>query len=231
MKQSREIYDQLWREAQPALQRGEPRLDPYLLDKSSDRRRGVSLAFWLSPAVLAKAMPFLDALKREFPGQYFYQPGELHVTLLTFISTSDSWRNEIGDLAEFRIILREVLARQQPFKMEFCGVTAAPNAVMMQGFPLDDGLEKIRADIRESCARHGFTGRLDRRYANRAAHVTAMRFCRPSANWERLATVVEENRRTSFGEMEADTLRLTWGDWYASLETVRVLEEFHLQPK
>ena len=174
-------------------------------------------------------MPFLDTLKREFPGQYFYGPAELHVTLLTFISTSDLWRQEIGDLAGFRVILREVLARQQPFQVEFRGVTAAPNAVMFQGFPLDDGLEKIRADIRAACAQHGFTGRLDRRYPNRAAHVTAMRFCRPAADWQRLAAVVRENRRTLFGEMPVNALRLTWGDWYASAETTRVLEEYHLQ--
>lgn len=229
MNQAREIYEQLWREALPAFERGEPRLDPYLPDKSRDRRRGVSLAFWLSPSVQTQVTRFLDALKRNFPGQYFYRPEELHVTVLTFISTSELWRKEIGDLAEFRGILREILPLHRPFKVEFRGVTAAPNAVMLQGFPLDDGLEKIRADIRVACAQHGFVGRLDRRYPNRAAHVTAMRFCRPQADWQPLATLVQENRQTLFDEMPVDTLRLTWGDWYASAETVRVLEEYHLQ--
>jgi 2'-5' RNA ligase len=229
MKQVQEIYEQLWREAQLALEHGEPRLDPHLLDKSRDRRRGVSLAFWLSPEMTAKTSSFLDALKREFPGQHFYQPTELHVTLLTFISASEKWRKEIGDVADFRAILREVLAAHPPFRVEFRGVTAAPNAVMIQGFPLDDGLEKIRADIRAACARHGFAGRLDRRYPNRAAHITAMRFCRSDADWQRLTDVVRENRQTFFGEMQVNTLRLTWGNWYASAETVRVLEEYDLQ--
>ena len=228
MNQAAEIYEQLWREAQPAFARGEPRLDSHLLDKAGDRRRGVSLAFRLSPAVRSQIKLFLDRLAADFPGQYFYQPDELHVTVLTFISTTDSWRREIRDLAPFRALLREIVRRHPPFKMEFRGVTAAPNAVVIQGFPLDDGLESIRAEIREGTARLGFAGRLDRRYPNRAAHVTAMRFRQPGGDWKKLAAIVQANRQTFFGETHVETLPLIWGDWYASADTTRILEEFPL---
>src|ERR1035438_7169023 len=111
-----------------AFEGGTPRLDPHLLDKSQDRRRGVSLAFWLPAPVRAKIKKFSDQLAAEFPGQYFYQPEELHVTVLTLISGSEFWRQEIGDVSVFRGILHDILNRHQSFKIEFRGVTAAPNA-------------------------------------------------------------------------------------------------------
>lgn len=223
-----QIYEQLWNEALPAFERGEPRMDPHLPDKTQDRRRGVSLAFWLPPSVQARVKLFLDLLAADFPGQYFYQPEELHVTVLTLISGSELWRREIADVPVFRGILREILGRHPSFKVAFRGVTASPNAVLIQGFPLDDGLAKIREAIRQGFAQKGFAGRLDRRYPNSAAHVTAMRFCQPAADWQRLATRLREKRQTPFGEMEVNALQLIWGDWYASANIVRQLEKYRL---
>jgi 2'-5' RNA ligase len=223
-----QIYEQLWNEAVAAFEHGEPRIDPHLPDKTQDRRRGVSLAFWLPASVRARIKLYLDPLAAEFPGQYFYQPEEMHVTVLTLISTTECWRQEIRDVPAFRGLLREILSRHHSFKLAFRGVTAAPNAVLIQGFPLDDGLGKIREAIRRGFAQRGFADRLDRRYPNRAAHVTAMRFCKSDADWKRLAARLKENRRTHFGQMEVDALRLVWGDWYASAGTGRVLEEYRL---
>jgi 2'-5' RNA ligase len=223
-----QIYEQLWNEAMPAFKRGEPLMDHHLPDKTKDRRRGVSLAFWLPPSLQARIKLFLDQLAADFPGQYFYQPEELHVTVLTLISGSEFRRQEIADVPAFRAILREILSRHHSFKLAFRGVTASPNAVLIQGFPLDEGLAKIREAIRRGFAQKGFANRLDRRYPNSAAHVTAMRFCKPEADWKRLAARLKENRQTHFGGIEVNALQLIWGDWYASANTVRMLEEHRL---
>lgn len=223
-----QIYEQLWNEAVAALELGQPQLDPHLLDQAADCRRGVSLMFDLPPAVQTRIKNFLDPLALEFPGQYFYRPLELHVTIVTFISATELWRKEIGDVPAFREILSSVLSRHPPFEVEFRGITAAPNAVMVQGFPRGDTLENIRRDLRRGFAERGFANRLDRRYPNQAAHVTAMRFCRADANWKRLLEMLTANRQTNFGEMRAETLQLTWGDWYASANTLRTLQKFHL---
>lgn len=222
------IYDQLWNEAIPAFERGEPQLDPFLPDKSKDKRRGLSLAFWPSESVRQNIQTFLQQLAAEFTGQYFYQPEELHVTVLTLISGSELWQREMGDVPAFRTLLGEILRRHAPFKIEFRGVTAAPNAVLIQGFPLDDGLPKIREEVRRSFAQNGLADRLDRRYANSAAHITAVRFCQSRANWRRLANVLKENRQTYFGEMPVEKLKLVFGDWYASADIVKTFDEYHL---
>ena len=65
-----QIYEQLWREAMTAFELGQPQVDPHLLDKANDRRRGVSLSFWLPPVIQARIKEFLDQLAADFPGQY-----------------------------------------------------------------------------------------------------------------------------------------------------------------
>jgi 2'-5' RNA ligase len=222
------IYEQLWSEAMEAFELGQPQLDPHLLDKANDLRRGVSLSFWLPPSIRDRIKNFLDPLAADFPGQYFYQPEELHVTIVTLISATQHWQQEFGDVDSFRSILREVLTRHPPFKVEFRGVTAAPNAVLIQGFPIGNTLENIRADLRRTFVERGFANRLDRRYPNSAAHVTAMRFCKPDSDWKRLAEILRASRQTGFGTMEVNALQLLWGDWYASADRVRLLEEFPL---
>jgi hypothetical protein len=55
-----------------------------------------------------------------------------------------------------------------------------------------------------------------------------MRFCKPDSDWQRLAAALKASRQIQFGTMQVDKLQLLWGDWYASANRVRVLEEFPL---
>ncbi len=223
-----EIYQQLWREAVSAFERGSPQLD-HLLDKSKDLRRSVGLAVRPPKLVQEKISAFLKQIAIVAPGQYFYQPEEFHVTVLTIISGTEFWRPEIRQLAACRAVIKEVLSRQKPFAICFRGVTASPGAVIIQGFPQDDTLEKIRAELRDAFAQNGLTDRLDRRYKINSAHITAMRFCRPQTDWKPLASLLAENRETDFGEMTADRIQLIFGDWYASAESSRTLQEYPLR--
>jgi 2'-5' RNA ligase len=59
--------------------------------------------------------------------------------------------------------------------------------------------------------------------------MTVMRFQRPDSDWKQLAALLAEQRETDFGEMEVSRIQLIWGDWYASAEVVRTLEEYVLQ--
>jgi 2'-5' RNA ligase len=223
-----EIYQQLWAEAVAAFERGAPRIDPNLSDPANDLRRGVTLAFRPSAVVRTNVENFLDQLAGIAPGQYLYRPEELHVTVLSIISGTEFWRKEIRTLAACRPIIAEVLSRQNSFRVSFRGVTASPSAVMIQGFPLANGLEKMREELRAAFARNGFGGQLDRRYKINSAHMTVMRFQRTDADWTKLANFLAVNRETDFGEMEVSRIQLIWGDWYASANVARTLQEYRL---
>lgn len=223
-----EIYEKLWNEAVFAFERGEQKIDRHLPDKTGDLRCGVTLLLRPSAIVRDAVTDFMSRLARICPGQYFYKPQELHVTALSIISGTELWQREMDRFQKCRPIIGEVLKAQRPFKMKFHGVTASPDSILIQGFPLDDGLAAIRIALREAFARAGFADMLDRRYKVTAAHITIMRFCRPCADMKRLLAFLKEIRQTNFGECEIGKLQLILGDWYGSADRVRMLEEYQL---
>jgi 2'-5' RNA ligase len=222
------VYEQLWHDAVSAFARGKPDMDPCLSDRRADSRRGVTLLARPSPPVRDKVKAYLERLARVFPEQYFYRPEELHVTVLSIISGTQSWRTEIRQLASYRAIIGAVLSRQRSFRIRFRGITASPGAVMFQGFPVDDGLARIRDGLRTAFAHAGFTRLLDRRYRISTAHITGLRFRQPGVDAERLVSLLEEGRQINFGETHVTNLELIWGDWYASANIVRTLQEYRL---
>jgi len=222
------IYQKLWDEAMAAFAKGAVQLDPNLTNKKEDLRRGISIAIRPSAPVRRQVQQFTDQLTKICPDQYYYQPEELHVTLISLVSGSISWRQEMCHLLAYRAIVRDVLRRQSAFKISFQGVTASTAAVMVQGFPEHDALNQIREAIREAFLKNGFGGALDRRYKISTAHMTVLRFQYPLSNWQKLVTLLQENRATSFGEAEVRRAELVWGDWYASAKTIRKLEEYQL---
>jgi 2'-5' RNA ligase len=152
----------------------------------------------------------------------------LHVTVLAVIPGSESWREEIGRLPACQAALDEVAKPGRAFSLKFRGVTASPEAVLVQGFPQDNILAQLRDDLRRALRDHGVGDNLDRRYKIAAAHLTVMRFSTPGADWKRLFDHLQAHRETDFGETRFESLELIWGDWCASADTVRVLREYRL---
>ena len=223
-----ELYEKLWQDAVTALMRGEPQLDAHLLNRAGDMRRGVTIVLRPSPTVRDRVKAYIDRLAAVCPGQHFYRPEELHVTVLSIISGTEYWQKEILKLPAYRAVIRDALSKQRPFKLDFKGITATPNSVMIQGFPAGNGLALVRDELRSAFARAGYSGLLDRRYKISAAHMTIMRFCRPETDWKRLLALLEEGRKLDFGMMEVDCLQLIQADWYASTDTLQILDEHRL---
>lgn len=226
-----EIYEKLWQEAIAAFRQDGPKIDRHLTNKATDLRRGVTLVCRPSAAVKQAVMDYLQEIQSFCPGQYCYRPEEMHVTVLSIITMTESWREEMDWFEVCRPLIREVLERQRSFKIQFRGVTAAPDSVMVQGFPLGEGLTVIRDALRKVLARAGFGDMLDRRYKVTAAHISIMRFSQPCPEIERLLAFLKQSRDRSFGECEMTRLELIWGNWYASHETVKTLEEYPLRGK
>ena len=223
-----EKYEKLWNEAVSAFEDGKPRIDPFILNKSIDLRRGVTLVYRPSVSVRNALTEYIKRLKEICPEQHFYRPEELHLTVLAIFSGTEHWQKEMERVPKCAQILQELLKKHHPFKVRFRGVTASPDSVMVLAQSLDGSLEAIRDAIREAFAGNGLGDMLDRRYKALGAHVTMMRFSRACLNSKRLLEFLKKTRETDFGESEVSTLELNWADWYASAETVRVMEKYQL---
>jgi 2'-5' RNA ligase len=221
------IYQRLWNEAVSAFECGEHKLDPHLSDKANDRRRGATLICRPSPTVREAVEEYIKRLTEVCPGQHFYRPEELHITVLSIISGTELWEQEMPKLEACRPIIGEVLSRCRPFKIHFRGVTASPDSVLIQGFPTD-GLAALRDELRAAFKRHGYGDMSDQRYKATTAHMTAMRFSKRCADLKPLLSLLAVSREIDFGECEIDTIQLIMGDWYGSADRVQMFQEYRL---
>lgn len=94
---------------------------------------------------------------------------------------------------------------------------------------MGDGLAVIRDELRAALAGAGFGDMPDRRYKVTAAHMTVMRFQKGASDLKPLLAFLKETRETDFGESAINGLQLIFGDWYASAECGRVLQEYPLR--
>ena len=141
----------------------------------------------------------------------------------------DDGADEIHQLPSCRAVLDRVLKNSRPFRVDFRGVTVSPDAVMVQGFPADDGLSRLRDELRDAFRQEGLGENLDRRYKTVTAHLTVMRFAEPEADWRRLYDFLETHRETDFGGTRFQALQLIWSNWYASAGVARVLQKYPLK--
>ena len=108
-------------------------------------------------------------------------------------------------------------------------MSRSPEAVLIQGFPQDDALARLRAELRSALRDRGVGGNLDRRYKIVAAHLTVMRFSHPKADWKRLLDFLQAHRETDFGETCFKSLQLIWNDWCASAGVTRTVQDYELK--
>jgi 2'-5' RNA ligase len=222
------IYEKLWQEATLAFEHGTVRLDTFLKNRPEDARRGITLVARPDAATRACVENFLDEIAAIAPEQHFYQPSEFHLTVLSVIPASESWRQTAQRLPEYLAVLDEVLKGRPPFSLSFRGVTATPEAVMIQGYPEDNALTQLRDELRAGLAGRGLGENLDRRYKIATAHLTVVRFATPMKDWKPLKSLLAANRYRDFGTTSFRALQLIEGDWYASANTVRTLRKYPL---
>ncbi|MBK8049339.1 MAG: 2'-5' RNA ligase family protein [Anaerolineales bacterium] len=222
-----QLYQDLWVRAQAAFSRGEAELDPQLLDRSADQRRGMTLIIRPTPEFQQTLAPFMAELANVAPEQHLYHPAELHVTVLSLFTATPDWAPHFRRMDEYIAAVEAALVNVRPFSIDFTGVTASPAAVMIQGFPALE-LDKLRNALRASLQTAGFGDGLDRRYRLVTAHMTVLRFQRSPLKLEPLQTLLEHYRSHPFCVERVATLDLVDNNWYMSRDRVQLLKRYAL---
>lgn len=222
------FYDSLWREAMGYFDTGEVRTDPYLSDRHSDRRLGLSVIGRPTLAVADELSALLHELAQVAPNQYFYRPSEFHITVLSLFTATDKFEPYLAKSSQYLAAVRSTLSEARPFQVVFRGVTASSSAVMIQGFPRSLELNRLRDRLRSSLREAGLGEGLDGRYRISTAHVTVMRFQTQPRDLGELVGALASHRECDFGQTTFRTLQLVKNDWYMSSDRVEVLAEYPL---
>jgi 2'-5' RNA ligase len=224
----REFYDQLWQEAIPHYQTGEVQIDPFLLDRQNDYRRGLSVIARPDDVVLEQIGEMLAYFKQIDSEQYYYQRNEIHITVLSLFTATENFGSHMANYSDYRLAVDAILSEARKIRVNFTGITASRSAVMVQGFPYGSQIGEIREGLRQKLREKGLVEGLDGRYRIKTAHATVIRFQKQITAIERLIEALKSYREMEFGTTAFTHLELVKNDWYMSTDRVEVLAEYCL---
>lgn len=224
-------YDALWAESAPAVRAGRITRDSLAHDKDRDARRGVTLLVRPSADVANRIDALLARLRMLEPEQYFQPRADLHQTVLSLFSATPDFCPYLAHLPAYRAAVEEATAAIPPFEIDIRGVTLSTGAVLAQGFPREDALDRLRDRLRAAMTSRGLGGTLDRRYRLTTAHMTLVRFAAPLRDPARFVDAVAAERDTPLGTTRVFRLELVLGDWYQSADREQAIAAYDLDPQ
>ena len=223
-------YHQMWTHSSRQFDAGRFEYDA-LIDNVKDMRRGITLLARPSERVRTAVENLLHDLRTTEPQQYYYPNTDIHLTVLSIISCYEGFSLNLIDPAAYTGLVQEVLHAHSSFKIHFSGLTASPSCLLVQGFPLNNELKKIRDDLRKrfraSCLQHS----IDKRYSIQTAHSTILRFKAPLSKPAIFLQKIREFRDIDFGTFEVNELELVFNDWYQRAENTVLLGKYTLDSR
>lgn len=177
------IYDDMWQRFELALKRNEYELDPYLSDLENDTRRGITALAYLNQgnrSTINEITRFQKEVLELEPQQYYHPSNELRLTVLSVISCLPEFSVTEIDVNSYIDIFRSVLKNTGKIEIRYQGVSASPNCIVIQGFPISDTLERLRNELRTQLIEAGVRVTFDSRYKLVTAHSSIIRFKAPT---------------------------------------------------
>jgi 2'-5' RNA ligase len=220
-------YDAMRTAAVHKLARGEEELDPWL-DAPQDTRRGLTLLSRPTAHVATAIAAVLADFQCLDPAQYYYPATDLHLTILSLISCYEGFALEAIDPAAYRALVGEVLRHTRPFAIRLAGLTASTGGLLVQGFPLDEGLATLRANLRTAFRVSGLRQSIDQRYSIQTAHLTIARFRQSIGQPRALLALLAAHAHTPLGTLEVNCPELVFNDWYQRAAHTQVLATYPL---
>lgn len=223
----KEIYDDIWRTGSAAIGADAYELDEQV-DSPTDTRRGITLIFRPDESLLNRYAEFLRQVEQVEPDQYLYAPAEIHTTVLSIITCAEGFKFGNVDIESYEEVVASCAHRVDPFEVEFRGLSASPNCVMAQGFPLGDSLERLRSLLRDAFQQSELQHTIDARYPIATAHSALVRFRKPLKNAGAFLDFLKQNRQTEWGRLTVAEPVLVHNDWYHKTDRVQDLASFPL---
>lgn len=221
---SPELYDRIYAANIGRLRSGSVEVDAFLASGEPDPRLGLSLILPIG-GIAAPYEALVRSLSRIEPGQYYYPPGDLHVTVFDFLQGRADYAKDAALEEAFLDISREALESAECFGVALRGIVYSGAAGMIKGY--DGGaLTRIRERIRRLLRLRGLPN--DERYESESAHITFTRFRAGLEAPAALRSAIDALSELDMGEEPVTKLELVEHDWYNSSRSRRMIGEIGL---
>jgi 2'-5' RNA ligase len=167
-------YDTMRQRAAHQLGQGLVEVDPWLTQGALDERRGLTLRARPPALLTARIQEVVAAFQQLEPDQYYYPAPELHLTVSALIAAYPGFTLQQIAPSAYQQVVGQRLTQSSPFTLSYLGVTASPGAILLQGFPQDDALTRLRTQLKHGVEQAGLWHSIDARYALQTAHISAL---------------------------------------------------------
>ena len=186
-----------------------------LLEKAqTDNRMSLAVLIRIPLDAAEKISSCVDDLKRIEPNLYGYPAKDFHITVMDVLKGEEG-RRIPPNITEYINCIEECGKDISPFKIEFDGLTASDNAVLVRGY-YDDQLMVFRQKLRDMLKQREIP--LEERYKTISSHVTIARLRSKYQNPEKLLDYIEISR--SFGTMTVSRMEISFHNWYDTRKEV-----------
>ena len=191
--------------------------DKFLINAKNDNRMSLVLLIRISSEISNKIEKCISKLKNIEPDLYYYPKTDFHITVIDILKGKEN-REIPNNINEYIECINNCIKEIKPFKIEFNGLTASDNAILVKGY-YEYELQKFRELLRKSLKEKGLS--LEERYETISCHITIGRVAENFKNPKDLTKFIEEER--IFGVMEVDSLELSFHNWYDTKKKVLTL--------
>lgn len=223
-----EYYNNLFRASSKDILEGNHFID-YQINSSSDNRFGLTLIIKPNAQIKKNIQFFFNELKTIDSSQYYYPLSDIHITVISIISCYDGFNLTNISLPQYIEIIKTSIADIKNMVIDFKGVTASDSAIMIQGFPMNDSLNKLRSNLRQNFKSSGLEQSIDKRYSIFTAHSTVVRFSEKIKNSVKFVETLEKCRQYNFGRFEVENFELVYNDWYLREKFIQQLKSFSIK--
>lgn len=222
-----EHYKELYESSIKKIEKGDYLID-LLIDSPADRRCGITLLIRPPENIKIQIQKFLDKLKQVDPSQYYYPESDIHITVMSIVSCYDGFKLEQIAISDYINLIEESLNGIDSLQIKLKGITASDSGIIVQGFPENDTLNKLRDNLRANFKKSLLEQSIDKRYSIKTVHSTVVRFRKPIQKRDSFVEFLERNKNVVFGTFEVKELELVFNDWYLREEKTKLLANFKI---
>ena len=162
----------------------------------------------ISPEISDRIEKCITELKNIESNLYYYPKTDFHITVIDILKGEEN-REIPKNLNEYIECIKICASKIKPFKINFNGLTASNNAIMVKGY-YEKELQEFRESLRKILK--GRKLQLQERYETISCHITIMRIPEKVANPKDLIKIIE--KEYNFGIMEVNSMELSFHNWY-----------------
>ncbi len=214
---------------QASVSLGKIETDPYLSGEMVDNRRGLTLIARPEDTTINALQSCLGDLASDLGEQYLQPADDLHTTVLSIIPGTPDYPPATDVVARcIRCVAKAIAQFGESFEIDYQGLIASSDALLVKGYPRGEALQKLRAEILRELAASGLGDYFERRYPMVAAHITVARFTRQPQNLAALAKRLGALKQHRFGTSRVSEMDLVENDWYMRTHNLQLEARYTL---